>query len=92
MLVGTPPDADSIEDHVIERIRACMQSALKLTDAEVAAIGPDATALEVPGWNSLGHVHLIIELERTFDVTFEADEIAGLASVAAIRSALDRPA
>jgi acyl carrier protein len=44
----------------------------------------------VSGWTSLAHLELILMLERTFDVTFEADEIAQLASVAAIVGALEK--
>jgi len=36
------------------------------------------------------HVHLVLELERVFDVRFDAEEIAELASVAAILNALAR--
>jgi acyl carrier protein len=68
-----------------------MQTALKLTDEQAARIGADATPVTVPGWNSLAHVQLILELERAFDVTFDADEIAALASVGAIAAALERP-
>ena len=68
-----------------------MQSVLHLSDEEAARIGADATPLTVAGWNSLAHVQLMLELERAFDVTFDAEEIAGLASVAAIMTALGRP-
>ena len=67
-----------------------MQSVLHLSDEEAARIGADATPLTVAGWNSLAHVQLMLELERAFDVTFDAEEIAGLASVAAIMTALGR--
>jgi acyl carrier protein len=68
-----------------------MQTVLQLSDADAARIGPDTTPLQVAGWNSLAHVQIILELERTFDVMFDADEIAALASVQAIIAALARP-
>ena len=67
-----------------------MQRVLTLSDEEAAAIGTDSTALVVPRWTSLTHVQLVIELERTFGVAFEADDIAALASVSAIIGALER--
>jgi len=67
-----------------------MQTALQLTDAQTAAIARDATPLQVPGWTSLAHVQLVIELEKNFDVMFDADEIATLASIPAILAALER--
>ncbi len=44
--------------------------ALEITD--------DTCAEDVPGWNSLTHVSLIIEVERAFGVSFSAREVLGL--------------
>jgi acyl carrier protein len=75
---------------LLHEVRGCMQRVLELSDEEAAAIGADTTPLLVRRWTSLTHVQLMLELERTFDVTFEADEIAALASVGAIVGALER--
>ena len=32
---------------------------------------------EVPGWDSLGHVKIISEIENRLDLEFEIDEIVG---------------
>ena len=71
-------------------IQRCMQTVLHLSDEDAARIGVDTTPLTVAGWNSLAHVQLVLELERAFDVTFDAEEIATLASVGAIVAALER--
>ena len=71
-------------------VRRCMQTVLRLSDEDAARIGPDTTPLQIPHWNSLAHVQLILELERAVGVTFHADEIASLASVGAIVAALER--
>jgi acyl carrier protein len=68
-----------------------MQTVLQLSDEEAARIGPATTPLAVPGWDSLAHVQIVLELERAFGMTFDADEIAALASVGAIIAALERP-
>ena len=67
-----------------------MQTVLHLSADEAARIGPETTPLLVRGWNSLAHVKIILELERAFGVTFDADEIAALASVGAIVAAIER--
>ena len=67
-----------------------MQAILKLSDEEASAIRLETTPLDVRGWTSLAHVQLILELEKVFDTTFDADEIAALASVDAIAGALER--
>lgn len=74
----------------LDRVRAAMRTALNLNDADVQAIGREATPLDVPGWNSLAHVQLMLELEAAFGITFDADEIASLASVSAIVKTLEQ--
>lgn len=74
----------------LDEVRECVRTALRLSAGDAALVGPETTPLDLPQWNSLAHVQLVLELERVFGVTFEADEIASLASVAAIFSALDR--
>ena len=71
-------------------IRACMQAALKLSDADAAAISITTTPDQLPGWTSMAHLELVLALERQFDLMFEADEIAELASVKAIVGALGK--
>jgi len=75
---------------ILPIMRGCMQSALKLSDAETAAIGLGTTAAQLPAWTSMAHLELVLALENRFGVTFEAEEIAELASVAAILGALSR--
>lgn len=76
---------------LLHDVRACMQRILELSAEEAAAIDANTTPLLVPRWTSLTHVQLILELEQTFGVVFEAEEIAALASVGAIIHALERP-
>jgi len=79
-----------IADRALDSIRICLQAALKLSDQEASCIAPTATPLQFPQWTSLAHVQLVLELERVFDVRFDAEEIAELASVPAILNALAR--
>lgn len=71
-------------------IRRCMQTVLQLSDDQASQIDAQTTPVSLPSWNSLAHVHIILELEREFSVTFDAGEIASLASVGAMMAALDR--
>ncbi len=75
---------------IFERIRTCMAGALKLDEAAAASISESATAADVPGWTSVAHLSLVLELEKTFGVQFANNEIAALGSVAAISDALAR--
>ena len=82
--------SDGSERDVMTGIRACMQAALKLSAADAAAISITTTADQLPGWTSMAHLELVLALERQFDLMFEADEIAELASVKAIVGALEK--
>ncbi|MBI4578845.1 MAG: acyl carrier protein [Planctomycetes bacterium] len=73
---------------MIDQIRRCMQTALKLDEATAGRIAAETTAADVPGWTSVAHLSLILELEKTFRVQFANDEIAALASISAITASL----
>lgn len=56
-----------------------------LPEASVA----DGLALsDIPTWDSLAHMMLIVRLEQDYAIQFSGDEIADLRSVGDIRSAL----
>ncbi len=42
---------------------------------------PELTAKDVPGWDSMAHVRLILQVERTFGVKFTATEISSFKTV-----------
>jgi len=45
---------------------------------------------EVPGWDSIGHMNLVTELESRFGISFDMDEIVALDSVGAVRAIVAR--
>ena len=71
-------------------IRACLQTTLKLSDDAASVIALESTAADLPGWTSMAHLDLVLALEKHFNVMFEAEEIAELASVKAIVGALEK--
>lgn len=54
---------------------------IEITDA--------TTAKDVPDWDSLMHVSLIVALENEFGVRFDAAEITGLPDVGALRRVIE---
>jgi acyl carrier protein len=48
------------------------------------------SADDVPAWDSLGHLRLILELESTYNVRFLSEEIPTLTSVERIQNCLQR--
>jgi len=41
----------------------------------------EMTAKDVPQWDSLSHINLIMEIEEEFNLRFTVDDIAGLKNV-----------
>jgi len=48
------------------------------------------TALEVPQWDSLGHVQLMVSVEQTFGVRFSTAEIRKFANLGDLIDAIDK--
>lgn len=75
---------------MIDRIRDCMKTALKLDEATASSIDEFTTAADIKGWTSVGHLAFILELEKAFAVTFDDEEIVHMGSVAAVTERLKR--
>lgn len=72
-------------DHVtfLAQILAC----------EPDAVSDDALALrDLPGWDSLKHVLLVVGLEERAGSELDAEEIAEIATVGDVKDVLDRRA
>jgi len=52
----------------------------------------DLTAREVPGWDSLNHVTLMIEIEREFGLRISSGQMERLRSVADLKALIDASA
>ena len=44
-------------------------------------IGPETLAADVDGWDSVGHIRLILACEQAFGCRFEPREVVGLQNV-----------
>jgi acyl carrier protein len=53
-------------------------------------IGPGTTAADVPEWDSLSHVQLVVGVEKRFKTRFTAAEIQGFKNVGEMCAALGR--
>jgi acyl carrier protein len=45
------------------------------------ALNMDSSRNNIPGWDSIGHLNLIVETEEKLKVTFSKDEIENIKSV-----------
>jgi len=71
-----------------DKIAEAFRAAMRLSDAFVLRdeMGFD----DIPGWDSIGHMNLVIELESRFGVSLEMDDVMRLDSVKAARELLAR--
>lgn len=49
----------------------------------------DLTAREVPGWDSFGHIQLIIQIEEEFGIRFTTEEVTSFQNVGELMKTLD---
>lgn len=70
-----------MSDKKLERVREAFKAAF---DTDAALVTEGSVPNDIQGWDSLGHVKLVAELEKVFSTTFEVDEVMEMEDVAAI--------
>ena len=80
-----PPNAKT-EHFVLAGVTEIFRSVFNDPGLELT---PRSTADEVPGWDSMTHITLIVEAECRFGVLFQAAEIEALHSVGELVRAIE---
>jgi acyl carrier protein len=62
-------------EHVLNEINAIVSDVLQLPDLVMEF---STSAADVPGWDSLTHIQIIIAIERKYGLRFTATEVAQL--------------
>ncbi len=62
----------------------------RVFDDETLQLADATTAQDIPGWDSLTHINLIIEIEEEFGLKFTVDDIAGLKNVGEMVAMVER--
>lgn len=65
-------------DEIYRRLSAIFHDVF---EDDSITVTPDLTAPDVPGWDSLSHIRLILEVQRAFDIKFAAAQTANLKNV-----------
>ena len=79
----------TIERPVLAEVTEIFRSVLNDPDLELT---PRSTADEIPGWDSMTHITLVVEAECRFGILFQAAEIESLYSVGELVRAIQRAA
>jgi acyl carrier protein len=71
---------------VSEELKKVVLQALRLNDWNITA---DTLAGDVPGWDSLSHVNVILAVEQHFNVRFRSAEALKLKNVGDLQRLVD---
>jgi len=70
-----------------EKLAAAFQAALLLpADTDLNHL----TYHDIPQWDSMGHMQLVAQLEKSFDVMLETDDVLNMSSYQKAREILSR--
>jgi len=75
-----------LQTQTMKRVQAILAEALQVPPDE---INPQLAFGDLPQWDSMGHMEVIMRLEESFGIEVNADTIAGLTSVPVICSYLE---
>jgi acyl carrier protein len=73
--------AVNVNSEITEKVQAALAEALQLPLEEVT---PELAFGDLPQWDSMGHMEVMMRLEEHFGVEVNADTIAGLISIPTI--------
>ena len=73
--------------HIQDQLTEVFQSVF---DDDAMVLTPELHAAQVPGWDSLTHVRLMLSVERKFRVKFTVTEIGELKNVGELASLIER--
>lgn len=74
---------------MIDRIEALVRDEL---DDDAISIQRSTRAVDVPGWDSLAHVRIVVAIERAFDVRFPMSAIGDVRDVGGLVDLIRRTA
>jgi acyl carrier protein len=72
---------------ILEKIKQVFAEVFDRPDIEIDL---DSSPDNVKGWNSLNHVLIISEIEKTFDIQFSLDEMIELINVRDIVNCIEK--
>ena len=76
------------EDDVWQRLTGVFRDVF---DDDSIVIGPETTAKDIEGWDSLANIELLVAIEKSFNrVKFNTGEVASLRNVGELVAAIKR--
>lgn len=73
-------------DEILQKVTSVFHTTF---DDPTIVLTLETTAKDIPSWDSIVHITLIIEIESAFDVRFDTQELEKLNNVGALVSLLE---
>jgi acyl carrier protein len=78
---------DTEMDEILEKIQGAFKETFGVETQEVTL---ETAPAQIPAWDSIGHLSLTSNLERTFGISLDVDEVMEMENVAAIVRIIQR--
>lgn len=75
------------DEQILREMSEVFRDVLDVPDL---VIGPTTTAEDVPEWDSLSHIQLVVAVEKRFKIRFTSTEIQGFKDVGEMAAAIAR--
>ena len=76
-----------MSDDVQEQLLSVFRSVFEIDDLQIA---DDMTADNIEDWDSLAHITLITEVEKSFEVRFRNAEVARLKNIGDLKALVNK--
>ncbi len=76
-----------ISEIILDKIKEIVA---KLTQNPIEEIKEDSTKENISGWDSLAHLNIIMEIEKTFEITLSMEEAVSIDSIRDIAEIIER--
>ena len=74
---------------LLERLTPLFREIFRDPTLEVT---PELRATDVPAWDSLNHINLVVAIENEFQVEFTTEQLGSMGKVGDLLDILERPA
>ncbi len=71
---------------ISERLKSVILTELDLDDFEIK---DETRADEIPGWDSLNHINVILAIEKSYSIRFKSVEVLRLKNVGGLQKLVD---
>lgn len=71
---------------ISDKLKRVLLSELNLVDFEMK---DETTANEVPGWDSISHINIVLAIEKTYQIRFKSMEIMRVQNIGEMQKLID---